>query len=335
MRRSIIKMSLLGLALVLSFGFCALPNVSAEEESSDETPAPAGTSISLTPASKILQLSSNSVYDETFSVDNDGSSTIKVEIYAAPYSYVYSSEEDSYKLGFNNENKFTQISRWISFKDSSGKYVDKATFNIEPESTLDVSFKVSTPENIPSGGQYAVIFVHTLTPEASGSGIKTEASPGMVIYGRSTEGEATIAAKISDAKIERGMSGSGSDQSNFYGSAKVKNDGNVDFNASGVLIVKGLFGNVKYETPGNEGIVSIIPETELLVADEWENTPSFGIYKITWTVNAGDESETIERMVFLIPPLAIILIIIVLTFITIWIIILVRRRKERRSRLAV
>ena len=74
-----------------------------------------------------------------------------------------------------------------------------------------------------------------------------------------------------------------------------------------------------------------------MVSDEWEESPNFGIYKVTWTVrvDADDKTETIEKVVFLVPPLVIILTIIVLTFIVIWIIMANRKRKERRSRLAV
>ncbi|MGF2565665.1 hypothetical protein ACQUWZ_27865, partial [Ralstonia pseudosolanacearum] len=77
-------------------------------------------------------------------------------------------------------------------------------------------------------------------------------------------------------------------------------------------------------------------ETELAVRDEWVDTPSFDSYKITWTVTAGEEEpQVIERVIFLISPLIIIVFIILLTILIIWIIIRVRKRKERRARLAV
>ena len=124
-------------------------------------------------------------------------------------------------------------------------------------------------------------------------------------------------------------------KSHFYGTARVKNDGNIDFNGTGTLKVDPIIGFSSYETPSNQGRVSVIPEAELEVTDRWEDSPAFGIYKVTWTVKAGEEEETIESIVFVNPIIAIILLIIVLTIITIWTIIIVRRRKARSSRLAV
>jgi hypothetical protein len=106
-------------------------------------------------------------------------------------------------------------------------------------------------------------------------------------------------------------------------------------NAIGKMKVDSIIGFSSYETPENRGKISVIPESELVVSDEWEESPNFGIYKVTWSVTAGDKTDTIEKVVFLIPPLVVVLTIIVLTFVIIWIIMLVRKRKEHRSRLAV
>lgn len=339
MRKSFSRVLAAGAVTLLGLGLLAPVYTYADEESQDSASEDAakstGTSISLTPVSKILQLSSSSTYEDKFTVSNDGSAPLKIEVYAAPYSYVYSNEEDAYKLGFNKENNFTQITRWITFKDDSGNYVKKPTFTIDPNSALDIEYKVTTPDNIPAGGQYAVIFAHTLSSATSENGIKTEASPGLVVYGRSTEGEATIAAEISDMKIEQSVTENGTTRNNFYASAKVKNIGNVDFNASGVLKVDSIIGGGSYETPATGGRVSVIPDSELVVSDEWEETPSFGLYKATWTVTAGEQTEVTERIIFLMSPAALIISIILLTIIIVGIIIMVRKRKERRSRLAV
>lgn len=331
MRKTILKILLLGVVA----GLAVFSPVNSYAEENESAPTNAGTSISLTPVSKILQIASSSIYDSSFTVKNGGDNQIRIEVYAAPYSYVYSEEEDLYKLGFSNENNYTQIARWITFQDTSGNYVKTTTFTIEPQGSLEIKYRISTPSNIPNGGQYAVIFAHTLSDAASTSGIRTEASPGMVVYGRSSEGESIISADVTNLKIDRGITENGATRNNFYASAKVKNTGNVDFSATGVLKVEPIFGGGGYETPANVSRLSIIPEAELVISDEWTETPSFGLYKITWTVTAGETTESIERVVFLISPAIAIIAIIFLTIIIVWIIISVRKRKERRSRLAV
>ena len=324
----------------LSVGSCFIEKIYADEEgkSDSSTEAPA-TSISLTPVYNVMQISSDSTYTDTFEVKNDGSNKIEIEVYAAPYSYVYSENEDVYKLGFNKENNFTQITRWISFKDSGGSWSKKAKFEIAPNDTLEVEYKVATPKDIPAGGQYAVLFAHTLTSTTSASGIKTEASPGLIIYGHSNEGEAKIQAEISDMKIEQSVTDGENTRNNFSGFAKIKNTGNIDFFAEGKLKVEPIIGGGGYETPNDnskaKARVSIIPEAELTVSDEWEDSPSFGIYKATWTVKAGEETQTVEKIIFVNPLLFVFIIIILLTIIAIWIIVINRRRKERRSRLAI
>lgn len=319
-------------ALALGTLFCANTSAFAEEANNS-----AATSISISPVNKILQLSANSVYEDSFKVMNNGSSDMKFEVYAAPYAYSYSETDDSYQLGFNKENSYTQITRWVTFKDANGNWVERATFVAKPGSFIDVQYKISTPASIPAGGQYAVLFAHTISGSTNTSGIKTEASPGLVVYGRAG-GDTKIDSEISDPQIRQTMKVDGEEKSLINGTTKVKNTGNVDFMASGTLRVTGIFGNVYYETPSDStrARISIIPETELAVSDSWDNTPYFGLFNVKWTVKvAGGKTETVEKMILLLPAPIVIVMILLLTIITIWIIIMVRKRKERRSRFMV
>ena len=338
------KLSLRKLILCLSIivlaGLLVPLSVNAEgedgaEETTEQKAPTSGTSISLMPVSKVLQISPNSEYEDIMTVNNDGDQEIEIEVFAAPYAYVFSEDEQMYKLGFNVETNFTQITRWVTFLKSDGSWGEKATFKIPAQDKIEVKYKISTPGSIPAGGQYAVLFAHTLTGVVSASGIRTEASPGMVLFGRSTEGEIKNSAQISGMEAAYGVHGDESQASQFYGTAKVKNTGNIDFNGVGTLKVDPIIGFSSYETPSNQGRVSVIPDAELEVTDRWEDSPAFGIYKVTWTVKAGEETETIESVIFVNPIIAIILLIIVLTIITIWTILIVRRRKARSSRLAV
>ena len=334
MKKKYTKLLTFALAAILGLSFFV--NNSYAEENTEEEPKPAqGISMGIEPTSKTIQLKSESVYDNTIKITNDSETDIKTEIYAAPYSYIYSEEDDAYKLGYSNQNNFTQISRWITIEDQNGNFVSKPTYTIKAKESIKVTYRITTPKNIPAGGQYAVIFVHGLASTTTSNGIKAEPNIGMIIYGRSSEGESDISSEISNMEISTSITDSNGTKNIFNASAKVKNTGNIDFNAYGTLKVDPIIGFSSYETE-RKVPVSIIPETELVVRDEWENTPSFGLYKITWTVEAGGENtQTIERVVFLISPLFIIIVIILLTIITIWIIIASRRRKERRSRLAV
>ena len=328
--KSIISKLALAIVSILAFALVGSRGVYADEG--------IGTSISISPVSKILQLQPSTSYEDHFTITNNSESPMDFEVYAAPYAYIYSETDDAYKLGFNKENNYTQIVRWITFKDTNGNFVEKTTFTADPNGNIDVYYKITTPEDIPAGGQYAVLFAHTLSATTNASGIKTEASPGLVVYGRSEGGETIISSEVSDLKINQTMMVEGEEKTIINGTGKVKNTGNVDFMATGTLKVTGIFGNVYYETTGQstKSRISVIPDTELTVTDSWDETPFFGIFNVEWTVYAnGEASETISKLIVIIPPVLIIVMILLLTIIIVWIIILIRKRRERRSRFMI
>ncbi len=330
------KISWLVLALLLGSVFCVPASVVAEEaeDTAGDEAEEAATSISISPVSKVLQLEPDKVYEDSFKITNNGSSALNFEVYASPYSYTFSEEEDEYRLGFSHENNYTQITRWITFKDTDGNYVTNPRFTAEPESSVEITYKISTPSSIPAGGQYAVLFAHTISEQTEASGIRTEASPGLIVYGRAS-GETIITGEISGLGINKTLKTETETKNVINASAKVKNTGNVDFMASGQLKVTGIFGRVYYETPANRGRVSIIPEAELTVSDTWDDTPYFGLFNVTWTVMAAGQEEPMSQMVLLLPAPVIVVMILLLTIIVIWIIIMVRKRRERRSRFLV
>ena len=336
MRSLVKKIAAVGIAFVLGLVIINGYGYADESESGEESNG-SGTSISISPVSKILQLAPNSVYEDVFKISNNGKTAMDFEVYAAPYAYNYSAEDDSYRLGFNKESTYTQITRWITFKDPSGNYIEKATFTAEPESSIEVAYRISTPESIPAGGQYAVLFAHTLSAATTSSGIKTEASPGLVVYGRA-EGDTIVLSDINSLQIKEKATVEKDEVTRINATGKVKNTGNVDFMASGKLKVTGIFGNVYYETPSSStrSRVSVIPESELSVSDSWDDTPFFGMFNVEWTVSAGGaDSQTITKFVVIMPPAVIIFVILLLTIIIVWIIIVVRKRKERRSKFMV
>ena len=294
----------------------------------------AATSISISPVSKILDIEPDQVYEDSFTVTNNGDDEMEFEVYASPYSYTYSEETEEYQLGFNRESAYTQITRWITFKASDGNYVAKTQFTAAPGGAVEVTYRISTPSSIPGGGQYAVLFAHTLSSKTTSSGIKTEASPGLVVYGRSN-GDAVTAAEISNMALSQQAEVDGEKKNLINATAKVKNSGNVDFMAQGKLEVTGIFGNKYYETEPNECRVSVIPETELTVSDTWDDTPYFGLFRATWTMMAATETETVSQLILILPAPILIIMILLLTIIIIWIIIFIRKRKERRSRFMI
>lgn len=341
--RSYSKITALAIATVL--GFSAFQGINAfaegEEQQVDQASLEAATSISISPVSKFLQLEANKQYEDSFKVSNAGSQPLKFEVHVSPYAFTQEEGGEDYKLGFNRETAYTQMTRWITFKDANGNFVANPKFTADPGASVEITYRISTPASIPAGGQYAVLFAHTLSDSNAG-GIKTEASPGLIIYGRSV-GDTITTGEMRDLKLSQSKTvyenkdgkQVETNKNLINATAKVKNTGNVDFMAVGTLKVEGIFGRSYYETPSTKGRVSIIPETELSVSDTWDETPYFGIFKATWTVTAAGQTETISQVIFLLPLPVIVIALLLLTIIIVWVTIVIRKRKERRSKFAV
>ena len=141
--------SALAMSLVAIFGFGIFTINSYAEEGDETSESAPATSISIMPVSRTLQIESSTDYDGTLTVTNDGDADIKIKAYAAPYSYVRSEGDDTYRLGFSNETGYTQISRWISIKDADGNYVKEPVFTIKAHESLELNYKISTPLFIP------------------------------------------------------------------------------------------------------------------------------------------------------------------------------------------
>ena len=321
--------------LVASVIVISAPGNLAWAEDDDDAPTETvATSISISPVSKVLHLQPSTTYEDSFKVTNNGSDDMRFEVYASPYSYTYSEESDEYQLGFSKENNYTQITRWITFKNTEGTYEASPRFIAHPGESVEIGYRISTPDSMPAGGQYAVLFARTLSSASGAGGIKTEASPGLVVYGRS-DGETVVESEISGLAIGQTYR-VGEEYRNLINAyGKVKNSGNVDFMASGKLTVKSIFGRILYETPANEARISVIPDTELAISDVWEETPYFGVFETTWTVSATQDGETISQLILILPAPVIVIAILLLTIVIVWITIMVRKRRERRSRFMI
>lgn len=316
-------LSLAALVLALCSIFAPVPLASAEGEDSGEEESTPAIWLQISPVSNKVTLKEGEDSDYNFTVSNIGSEEFSYHVYASPYSV----NDEDYNINFNNETNRTQISRWIKFYDENGNLTDKASFKIAKGEKQTIRYKISVPDSIPAGGQYATIFAESdeTEGEVSGSGIKTVSRVGLIIYGH-TEGDTENSAVITDFNIPAFMT-----SGNISGSARVENNGNTDFETAYEFKVQSIFGKDLYEKNGS---YNILPDTARRMKTEWENTPMMGFYRVHYKVSAlnGDVIQEKDKIVVILPIFVIVLSIILLTLIVTWIIILVRKRRERKSR---
>lgn len=297
------------------------------EADTAESEAPTSPTISIKPTSKDLVFSADQVIDNTFTISNPGATAYDFKVYVEPYTI--DDSNDLYTFSFNTSDNHSHIASWVSFKDDSGNFVDSTTFHIEPGEVKTVVYRVSTPSDIPAGGQYAAIFAETVNSEIGKTninGIYTISRVVLLLYGRSTEG-VVLESSISDYNVKSFMT-----SGKISASSRVHSSGNSYITATHELIVRDIFGNKLY----SEKIpYPVLPDTTRYVAMTWEDTPTFGLFSVRYSVTTTDSKEDRVTIVLIMPIWLSVIAILLLTILTIWIIIGVKKRKERKSRLIV
>ena len=97
-------------------------------------------------------------------------------------------------------------------------------------------------------------------------------------------------------------------------------------------MVEKIFGGVVYED--SKGY-DVLPDTTRNIELTWEETPAFGIYRITSTLNALDQSRSTTKIALIIPVFMIVILLMLLTITIAWFIILFRKRQAQKSKLII
>lgn len=292
------------------------------------------TGLSISPVTKVLTIEGGTTYDnDVFTVKNVGTAEASFKVYASPYS----AADENYNMNFSSETNFTQISRWISFKDTNGNYSNEVIYTVPACSEQQISYKIETPESIPGGGQYAVIFAEGINNSSEG-GIKAISRVGLVVYGRAT-GETVNTAEISNVAISKSIDdtllkkdGTRINGVVIHANSTVANTGNVDIIAKTNLTIKNIFGAELYN---NTNQTSVLPESTRKIVDVWEDTPYLGLFLATYSINAANSAEEVTQLIFILPLPILVAALVLIAVIVIWIIALIKKKRARKARYMV
>lgn len=300
---------ILGVALALFAGVFAVAPVfeaSAAEERPDYR-------IQVTPSQMELDLEPGATKTEKFEVQNTGAKELKFEVSVAPYSV---SGED-YATDFSTETKYTDLAKWVTFSEKEG--------TVEPNDSKEITATVRVPEDVPAGGQYAVILARIVGGEGSDAdtGVSVVRQVGIVMYsnieGETRKDSSVIENKISSFLFEPPISAT----------SVVENKGNVHVEASYVLQVSSLFGGEEvYTNEENPEKRMILPETRRYNQISWEGAPQLGLFKVKQTVTVLDQKSVEEKVVFICPVWFMFIVILIIFCVVFWIISRVRGRNK-------
>lgn len=287
--------------------------------------------LQISPVANRITINPGDELTYTMQVDNIGAEAFKFRVYAAPYSI----SNEAYEVNFSNESNRTQISRWITFnqntnakKESEKRWLSEATFSLEPDKNQVVEYKISVPKDIPAGGQYATIFAESIPDsDVTSTGVRTISRVGLIIYG-STTGDTVNRAKISDLSVKQFMT-----NGKIAAEVNIANEGNTDFTAKVSMKIEKFIGGTVAELSNPYPVIPDSPTRHAVI--EWQDTPTFGIFKVKTTVTALDQKIEETKIVIVIPVFIIIIMLVLLTIIIAWLIIMVRKRRAQKSRLIV
>lgn len=323
MSKFITKTATLLVALVALGGVVTTNVVRAEEQKSEEqkTTQQEAVAPQISPVSQRVILRPNEVSDHKFTMTNNGNKPFSFTVYAMPYGV---SGED-YSADFATESQRTQVSRWISFKKPDGSFAERVEYSLEGGSKMEIGYKVSTPADLPAGGQYAIIMAEIAAKDVlpDAGGVRAVPRLSLKVFGRS-EGDTKFDSEI----LEYNVPGILIDRE-LKVSALVKNSGNTDIDAIQDFKVSTLFGKVLHEEKRG---LPVFPEKPRRFELAFPQKPLFQIYKVDYSIKAHDKNYKRTTIVLSMSSIVTILLFIVLTFGVTWLIMVIKQRKERDSR---
>lgn len=310
-----LKLFLAAFIAVLTFGFVAHlfgSPVFADEEKSEIT-------LQVSPVKQKISLTPGSSYSGTFKVQNVGNVAFNYTTSATPYSVV----DESYNPNYESIATYTQMAEWITIDKKTG------SGTLQPGETVDVTYTVNVPNDVPAGGQYAVLMAQTESGNADNATVAVIRRVGMILYA-TVPGETRAEGEIVKNTVN-----------SFYFnppltvSSLVKNTGNIEQSATYTVRIYPLFSKeAVFSNEDEPSVKDIYPETSRFNSITWEGAPQIGIFNVEQKIEFAGQISTVNKLV-LICPLWLLFIIFALLFMMIfWLVSRARNRKNEAARAA-
>lgn len=253
-------------------------------------------------------------YNGVFKVQNTGSKDFDYAISITPYNV----SDDKYTIDSDTETAYNQIKDWITLSQDSG--------TLAADSSEEISYTIRIPNDAPAGGQYALINIRMVQDSDAGTGAAITANKqiGFRLLG-DIEGNTRRTGKVTEQSIPSILF-----NPPISATSVVENTGNTHIVASYVLQVFPLFSNEEvYTNEESPYEVTVLPETSRYNSISWDDAPHLGIFRVKQTVTIADDTQTIEKTVFLCPIWFIFIILLLIFCAVFWIFSRIKSRKEK------
>ena len=277
--------------------------------------------LQVSPVTLDLTLEPGTSSSDTFEVQNTGSKGYNFELGVTPYSV----KGNDYNPDYETETAYNDITEWITFSQDKGR--------VEAGENQEITVTVNVPEDVPSGGQYAMVYVQMTREFDDGSeesgeqtttGISVNQRAGIVIIAEVEGGNTRREGQVLETKIPTILF-----NPPITATSLVENTGNVHATAYYTLQVFPLFGDEEvYTNEENPATLTILPETQRFNSISWDGAPQLGIFRVRETVTILDDTQTIEKIVFLCPIWFLFLILLIIFFVIFWLFSRIRSRRR-------
>lgn len=277
--------------------------------------------VQIKPADQSFDLVPGESYIGTINVENVGRLPFNFTVSAKPYQVT----NEDYDPDFSTMTDYTRLQNWIKF--------EKTEYNIEPNQSLEVRFRIDVPEDVPGGGQYAAIIVETRDGMDPNASVRVISQLASLLYGH-VQGEEHVGGVLAAHSLPSLILGSP-----FSASVTVRDDGNTDFRFTHTLTVRDFFTNREVFTPDavledgtRPGFANpvVLPGTARRNVLTWDGAPQLGVFKAVQTVSFLDYSETFEQLVIICPIWLAGLGIFLVVLMILWVILRIRKRRRNR-----
>ncbi len=260
------------------------------------------------------RLDPGKTYESDFKVRNIGTEDLNYRVYITPY---YEEGENGDKV-YNVSNHYTYLSEWVTFSKTEG--------TLKPQTSETITFRIKVPEGTAGGSQNAAIMVETRDSVEDNKVVSAAGRVALIVFSN-ISGETNACGKIVDKNIPSLLL-----NPPIMASGRVENCGNLDLNVKYTMEVYPIFSNEAIYTNEEKPVVlATLPETRRYTSLNWEETPSFGLFKVKLTITYNEKTETIEKIVLVCPLWLIVLVIVFIGAVIFWLVSRNRSRKVARK----
>ena len=298
-----------GLLLALIMAFVGITPAIAEEVPDSR--------LHISPTTISLNLEPGTTETFTYEVQNTGRKGYNFEIGITPYNVV----DENYTPDYDTATSYNKITDWVTFSDTKGY--------VAPNENYEITVTVNVTDDVPSGGQYAMIYTQLSNDISSdgstdmSAGVSINQRVGLLIYSE-VEGNTRREGRVLETKIPTFIF-----DPPITATSLVENTGNVHATATYTLQVFPLFGDEEvYTNEENPATLTILPETQRFNSISWDGAPQLGIFRVRETVSILDDTQTIEKIVFLCPIWFLFLVLLIIFFVIFWLVSRARSRHQ-------